>query len=400
MSTRVSQIDRGWISLESVTFSEPLEDAAAILAQACDVALGRLRAQQRQDLENLLQLGDFEIPSGSLRISRRPTAQEQAEDLGAQLATLVGRQLDTYTLPTRLAEAAALLQGQNHGFLGKLKGYFKKKARFKLGEAERQAAADAGREMRQVIARTLDASATEGRIERERAVHLDQTLQAFAARKGIDYENFDISHGTIKMVMGGAIPSVNPDEANFTKLSYGHSEKYAEAVRHEVVHVMHCTQARHTAMEQVCAKHGVASIHELPVEALAEIQSRVNTFESGGNYPKLEVLATAIGGAGGEKNLTESAFRARLLQGSEEIEAAFKTDELALHVDAGLRDTLTAQFGGRVGSSTLQGVMNIMSWIPFVGIAPWVAIPGLAWNLLRQPEVRELLGGLVLKDED
>jgi hypothetical protein len=400
LTTRVSKIDRGWISLESVVFSEPVEDGAALIGRACDLALDRLHPQQRRDLETLLALGDFEIPTGSLRVTRRATPEELADDLATQVARLVGDELGAYCLPKRIAEAAALLQTQSKGFLGRIKSFFKrKKVGFDLGEVGRQAAEDAGREMRKVISDALDPNANEGQITRERAIHIDKAIQAFAHTKGIEFENFEITHGTLKMVMGGAIPSVTPDEDDFTKLSYGHSEKYAEAVRHEVVHVMHCTQARHTAMEQVCAARGVDSIHELPVEGLAEIQARINEFESGSNYPRLEVLAVAIGGTGGKKELTEAEFRARMLQGSEEVEAAFQTDDLAINVDAGFLDRLGGQFGARIGSTTLQGLMNMMSIVvPFI-INPWMVIPGVVWTILRQPEVRQLLGKLLSEAE-
>src|SRR5690606_3515542 len=130
-----------------------------------------------------------------------------------------------------------------------------------------------------------------------------------------------------------------------------------------------------------------------------EVQMRVNQFESGSNYPRLEVLATSIGGAGGKKALTEREYRARLLQGSKAVEEAFKRDDLYFDTQAGIRDRITAQFGARVGSSTLEGLMNLAGvfggWIGMsmgVAAAPWLFWPAVLWNVLRQPEVRALVG--------
>lgn len=72
-----------------------------------------------------------------------------------------------------------------------------------------------------------------------------------------------------------------------------------------------------------------------------------------------------------------------------------------LHFDtqAGIRDRITAQFGARVGSSTMEGLLNIIGVLGGytatsmgTAFAPWLLWPAVLWNVVRQPEVRALLG--------
>ncbi|MCO5172340.1 MAG: hypothetical protein M9894_39075 [Planctomycetes bacterium] len=390
---------RGLIQVERHAFEPDIPGHDALLAEALAMAPRLLSAQDRRDLETTLAFGDVVIPHVAVQTKAWSSPDDMVLALADRIARAVAEHVRREGLPAKIRAAAEALRKKTDGFMGRLKRFFARPQGFGLSEDERALAVVSGQEMRAVIEGNLDPSSDQGRITIDRVQRLDEAVQGYARAHGIHFENFQIHHGRVVMALGGAIPSVNPNTADFTKLSYGHSEREREAIRHEVVHVVHTTQARVTAMRQVCAKWGVQSVAQLPVEGLAEVQLRVNQFESGSNYPRLEVLATGIGGAGGKKSLSEREYRARLLQGSKAVEEAFQRDDLAFDTQAGIRDRITAQFGARVGESTLQGLGNLLGL--FVGwgatsaglaLGPWVLAPAILWNVLRQPEVRALIG--------
>lgn len=389
----------GLVRVERHTFQPDVPGHDAVLDEALAMVPSLLSAQDRKDLEVALSFGDLVIPQVAIQTKAWSDPHDMAVALADRIAKAVSEHLRREGLPAKIRAAAEAIQKKSEGFLGRLKKFFARPQGFGLSEDERALAVASGQEMRQLIESTLDPSRDEGMITIDRVKRLDDAVQGYARAHGIHFDNFQIHHGRIVMALGGAIPSVNPNTADFTKLGYGHSEKEKDAIRHEVVHVVHTTQARVTAMRQVCAKWGVHSISQLPVEGLAEVQLRVNQFESGSNYPRLEVLATSIGGAGGKKALTERDYRARMLQGSKAVEEAFQRDDLYFDTQAGLRDRITAQFGARVGSSTMEGLLNLIGvmggWTAMsmgAAVAPWVLFPAIFWNVIRQPEVRALLG--------
>lgn len=389
----------GLVRVERHTFQPDIPGHDAVLDEALAMVPGLLSAQDKKDLEVALSFGDLVIPQVAIQTKAWASPHDMAVALADRIAKAVAEHLRREGLPARIRAAAEAIQKKSEGFLGRLKSFFARPQGFGLSKDERALAVVSGQEMRSIIESNLDPSRDEGRITIDRVKRLDDAVQGYARAHGIHFENFQINHGRIRMALGGAIPSVNPNTADFTRLGYGHSEKEKDAIRHEVVHVVHTTQARVTAMRQVCAKWGVQSVSQLPVEGLAEVQMRVNQFESGSNYPRLEVLATSIGGAGGKKNLSERDYRTHMLQGSKAVEEAFQRDDLHFDTQAGIRDRITAQFGARVGESTLQGLGNLLGvFSGYIGMsmgaaaAPWLFWPAVLWNVIRQPEVRALIG--------
>lgn len=389
----------GLVRVQRHTFQPDIPGHDAVLDEALAMVPGLLSAQDKKDLEVALSFGDLVIPQVAIQTKAWASPHDMAVALADRIAKAVSEHLRREGLPARIRAAAEAIQKKSEGFLGRLKSFFARPQGFGLSKDERALAVVSGQEMRSIIESNLDPARDEGRITIDRVKRLDEAVQGYARAHGIHFENFQIHHGRVRMALGGAIPSVNPNVADFTKLSYGHSEKEKDAIRHEVVHVVHTTQARVTAMRQVCAKWGVHSISQLPVEGLAEVQMRVNQFESGSNYPRLEVLATSIGGAGGKKNLSERDYRAHMLQGSKAVEEAFQRDDLYFDTQAGIRDRLTAQFGARVGDSTLKGLGNLLGlFAGYIGmsmgmsLAPAILVPAILWNVVRQPEVRALIG--------
>lgn len=285
------------------------------------------------------------------------------------------------------------------------------------------------------------------RVEGELHGVLDEQLAS--ARSGVQitlpkveqlYDAFLVygkEHGLNVKSRVGTAPALLEDKAAFTDFTRVDSDKNPDGnlakklwwkfvnkslennPRHEVVHAMHMTQVRVTVMRQVRAKYQAPSVHKLSNEGLAEIQQRINSFETGANYPMFERLACRTGGPGGRRSLDESEYKASLKQGVTEVSNALQQPDQRLKVAFSvddpaetnqlkkvwhwLRDFKSSSTGalGVLGSSQTQmmsnmfgpvGVAAALIYLHTLALPAAAALPIVYWILLNhgvRAKVRE-----------
>lgn len=417
---------------------------AETLEGALELAQSKLSARDRSALESWLEFGDFPIPTVDIKIPQSADPNYLRLEIASQLAKRISTELRRAG-PTPAAIASDRSQTVNLlGRLAKLLGATQPLG-LQLTEREKEIPREVHREVRKVIhesfetSRPVDPESPEARLAAEAArteqrklgvaryfrkvfkqkvtdlaqdvpvplpvvVGFDNNMQAYARKNGIEFQEETFKLGVVKMMIKNKMPCVNPNEEDFRDVYYGHNETMPEAVRHEAVHTMHVTQARVTIMRQVCSNYLVKSAEELPPEGLKEITERVNRLESGGNYPRFEVMATRIGGAGGKVKSPERDYRRDMVRGSAEVARALKRDDMKLEVRSPWQAWAAAQFGARSGKGMWDALRNVgaasgllmatqMYSLGALGPAGWVLL--LTWLASRQPEFGDVIGALL-----
>lgn len=405
------------IECPDVTFDPPVADKDALVQEASARAWGLLSVQERGLIETWLSMwGDIDIDPVSIDagpvFSRKELVSFVAQKIASavrkktkevdpygKLHEVLSSQLGSQTVTrsenwlTRLGKWVA---GQT---AGRLKTWLTPPdvaEDFGLTEKERAAASSVGVAVEQVVSNYVPASNEQ--VTPKTAMHLMEGFEAFGAPYGIK-----ISH-----VSG--LPSIFEDRTDFTSIKHQEPDGgvkgwyFKKAIIHEVVHVMHMMQARATAVRQVMATRGTSSIQQLTSDDLKAIQTRVNAFERKDNYAQLEKLATYVGGAGGRIKISESEYRNRLNDGSNQLTQAFQNDTLSFDYDKRNAGMLLAELGAALGQSGGEFFMNLVavpigalllsmgkiSQLPgFNEHAMSITLGGMllmatAWNLMRQ----------------
>lgn len=433
----MSGLEGGAFSVERCEADASLDQE--ILASALELAERQLSARDQSALQSWLSLGDFPIPTVDIRI---PAGAEPRSAIAAQLAKRISSELrragpspgevaadrsKTANLLGRIAKKLGATQPlgleltqrereiprEVQREVGRvIRGSFETSRPVDPESVEARAAAEAARQeergpsryFRKVFKRQVKDLATDVPVPIPVVEGFDRNMQGYARENGIEFQNEQFNLGTLRMLVQNKMPCVNPDAENFQEVYYGHNEKMPQAVRHEAVHTMHVTQARVTIMRQVCAAYLVSAPEELPPEGRAEIHERVNRLESGGNYPRFEVMATRIGGAGGRVKTPEREYRREMLRGSNEMARALKRDDLKLEVRSPWQAWLAAQFGARAGKGMWEALFNVggasgiyaagsMGALGAAAPVAWGAL--LVWLATRQPEFGDVIGALL-----